>query len=271
MAPSESLPPVLLPVDGPGLPSFQDEKGILAMVIIKYIDEPFIIEIDPLKADEQEEQKEEAPPQTLQEVFQKIENIDHPGELIQIVTAFIKRGNLTIEDKQQLQERCRAKIEKQRKAPLPLQPPPPPSRSSEHTPIQNDQEQRQPNNEQRQPNNGAMGIIQDEPKNFELSPIDNHQPSSSAAIDNDEESQLQIDESRGEEEEASFPKTMPENSDNANSNHSARESGEMRSEGEDMDMDINNANSNHSARESGEMRSEGEDMDMDISDDEGLR
>lgn len=148
------------------------------------------------------------------------------GELIRIVSAYIQSGNLTIEDKQTLQERCRAKIEKQRKAPLPV--PPPSSRSLERTPTKNEQEERQPNDE-------AVENVENEPKSFELSPIDNS-TAAKASMENDEESQLQIDESH-EEEEISFSKTVLENPDNGNSNHSARESGEMRSEsGDDMDI-----------------------------------
>lgn len=77
LAPSEPLPPVLLPIDGPGLPEFQQQKGMLAIVIIKYVDEPFTIEIN------QPKEVEEPVPQTLEEVLDMIERIDHPGNTSQ--------------------------------------------------------------------------------------------------------------------------------------------------------------------------------------------
>uniref|UniRef100_A0A7E4ZXA4 SET domain-containing protein n=1 Tax=Panagrellus redivivus TaxID=6233 RepID=A0A7E4ZXA4_PANRE len=147
----EPLPPILLPVDGPGLPSSPDSKGSLCAVIVKYAEVKPAIANEVTGASPASSMKSHGTPsataqtngdnggqvvehRTLEEVLVAIEHILDPNELIAVVKAFIQRGGVTDKEKAILQNKCQAKIEEQRRMSSVAVLPPPSSSQSDVPP-----------------------------------------------------------------------------------------------------------------------------------------
>ncbi|KAE9551135.1 hypothetical protein FO519_005644 [Halicephalobus sp. NKZ332] len=125
--PYQSLPSVLLPVDGPGLPLDEVGKKLICVVVIrryemKALNSPTATRSQTSGFDPSQSQKtwirgslNFKSPRNLDEILVFIEETTDAGIFLKGVQEFIKNHKLTAEEKTIVQNACSAKIQKQKK------------------------------------------------------------------------------------------------------------------------------------------------------------